>query len=310
MRIGHVLVVLLVGLIVAFMPLDAAAQDNANDDDLLLRVNGDVDLPAGESVNSLIVGNGDATIAGTVDDFLLVIKGTGSVTGRVDGDIVVINGTLRLEPTANVQGDITLVRSDLVRDPAAVVNGDINERSSYSWGWGSAIFSLLFWFGTTIVVLVAGLLFAAFGARQLVGAGRLATERIGESVVATLIVWIGLPILAVVAFITLVGIPLSLAILIVLLPALGFLGYIVSGTRLGSMILRRDYADGSKPYLAAVLGLLILQLIGLIPFIGALIIVIATLYGAGALVYYAFLGWRRRGVDAPAAPPQPVVAPT
>jgi hypothetical protein len=310
MRIGHLLVVVMIGFLVAFMPLTASAQSTDEDDDLLLRVNGDVVLPAGESVNALIVARGNATVAGTVDDFLMVIKGTGSVTGRVDGDIVVVNGTLRLEPGANVQGDVTLVRSDLVRDPAAVVNGDINERSDYSWGWGSAIFSLLFWFGATIVVLVAGLLFAAFGARQLVGAGRLETQRIGECIVATLIVWIGLPILAVVAFITLIGIPLSLAILIVLLPALGFLGYIVSGTRLGTIILRRDPVEEPKPYLAAVLGLLVLQIIGLIPFIGGLIIVIATLYGAGALVYYAFLGWRRRGVDATAAPPQPVVAPT
>lgn len=309
MRIRRVLVVLMAGLIVAFMPLPVAAQDDAQDDDLLLRINGDLVLPAGESVNTLIVGNGDATVGGTVNEFLLVIKGTATVTGRVDGDIVVINGTLRLEAGANAQ-DVTLVRSDLVRDPAAIVTGEINERSGYSWGWGSAIFSLLFWFGTTIVVLAAGLLFAAFGARQLIGAGRLETERIGECIVATLIVWIGLPILAVVAFITLIGIPLGLAILIILLPALGFLGYLVSGTRLGNMILRRDSAIARKPYLAAVVGLLVLQLIGLIPVIGGLIIVIATFYGAGALAYYAFLGWRERHVEVTAAPPQPVAAPS
>ena len=222
MRFGRVLVVLLIGSIVAFMPLNVAAQDAGEDDDLLLRVNGNLDLPSGQSTNSLVVINGDTAVGGTVDDFLLVIKGTGSINGRVAGDIVVINGTLRLDPGANVD-DVTLVRSDLVRDPAAVVNGDINERSGYSWGWGSAIFSLIFWFATTIVVLVAGLLFSALGARQLLGAGRLETERVGESIAATLIVWIGLPILAVLAFITLIGIPLSLAIVIALLPALGFL---------------------------------------------------------------------------------------
>lgn len=93
MRFGRVLVVLLIGSIVAFMPLDAAAQDADDDDDLLLRVNGDLDLPPGQSTNSLVVINGDTAVGGTVDDFLLVIKGTGSINGRVAGDIVVINGT-------------------------------------------------------------------------------------------------------------------------------------------------------------------------------------------------------------------------
>lgn len=299
--------VLLIGLISAFLPMTVAAQDGDNSDNFLFLANKNYQLPAGESIDAAVIASADVYIAGTVNDFLMVIDGTATVTGRVDSDLVVINGTLRLDPGADVE-NVTLIRSDLVRDPSAVVRGDVNERSGFSFGWGSALFSFLFWTGSTIVVLAAGLLFAALGSAQVIGAGRNATERVGESIVSAAIVWVGLPIIAIAAFFTLIGIPVGLAIFFVLLPALGFLGYLVIGTRIGTLLVdrRRPLDPNRKPYLAAVVGLLLLQVIALVPVVGGLIVFLAALYGAGALAFYAFQGWRGRRVTVLGDGHQPV----
>ena len=50
------------------------------------------------------------------------------------------------------------------------------------------------------------------------------------------------------AMLTLVGIPLGLGVLLLVLPALWFLGYIVAGARLGTLILHRDDAAQRRPW--------------------------------------------------------------
>ena len=50
--------------------------------------------------------------------------------------------------------------------------------------------------------------------------------------------------------------------------------------------------DLDRPYLEAVLGVVIFQLIGLVPIVGGIIIALAGLFGAGAIVVHT---WRRIG---------------
>ncbi|MEA2515017.1 MAG: hypothetical protein QOJ59_4506 [Thermomicrobiales bacterium] len=307
-------IVLLAMFVFLLWPVSVAAQNNADakDDDVLVRVNGPITVAQNEVLDTVVGVSNDVTVDGTVRDTLVVVDGNATVNGRVESDVVVISGTLNLGPTAMVN-DVTLVRSDLNRDPGATITGDLEERSelfNISFGWGSFIFSLLFWLSTTIVVLVAGVLFALFGGRQLVGTAALLTERVGASLVTALIVWIGLPILAILAFVTVIGIPLGIAIFVFLMPVLWFLGYLVSGTRLGLAIVRTadPIADRGRLVLAAVVGLLIFQLIGLIPFIGGLLVFLAGWVGSGALVYLAFRGWSDRrtvGAVPPASMPAP-----
>lgn len=127
-----------------------------------------------------------------------------------------INGTVVLEAGAVVK-NITLYRSSVAQDPGAQVTGEINESSGYSLGWGSVIFSFLFWVGSTFAILLAGLIFAAFGGKQLIGVGEVGSRRIGESVLSSIVVWVGLPVLAVISFLSLIGIPFGIAILLIAL---------------------------------------------------------------------------------------------
>jgi cytoskeletal protein CcmA (bactofilin family) len=294
-----------------FWPVSVAAQSNAdrNDDDVLVRVNGPITIQQGEELDTVVGVRNDVTIDGTVRDALVVVDGSATVNGRVDSEVFVVRGTLNLGPTAVVK-DVTLIRSDLNRDPAATVTGDIHERSQWvnvSFGWGSFIFSFLFWLSFTIVILVAGILFAVFGARQLVGAAAVLTGRPGPSLLTALILWIGLPILAVLALFTVIGIPLGIVTLVFLMPVLWFLGYLVAGTLLGLAIVRTPdpVAARGRLVLAAIIGLLIFQIVGLVPFIGGLIVFLAGWLGSGALVYLGYRGVSSRQ-PAGAVPPATV----
>ena len=81
--------------------------------------------------------------------------------------------------------------------------------------------------------------------------------------------------------VTIVGAPIGLGALLLVLPALAFLGWIVAAIWIGDWILGRSGGPrAERPYAAAVVGVLVLALAGIVPFVSA----IATLFGFGALL--------------------------
>lgn len=290
------LALLLVALLAALaLPATVLAADADEGDGFIFKVDGDIAVAASERVGSVILIDGDAVIDGVVDDTLWVIDGDATINGRVDGDVVVVEGVLTLSPSATVK-NVTIVRGDLNRDPGATVTGEIHERSAFvSFGWGSALFSFVFWFSTTLPLIGIGLLFAAIGGRQLTAGGALLAERPGASVVAAVLLWLGIPLLAMLAILTLIGIPLGILALLAL-PLLWVVGYAVAATRLGLALVRRTRFEinPDHPYLAAASGVLVFQLIGLVPFIGGLVVGVAGLVGSGALAAFVFDARRAR----------------
>lgn len=279
--------------VVAMVPLVAHA-DDGDDRGLLLRIRGDVTVPRGEVADSVIVIDGNVTIDGTVRDTLVVIEGTATISGNVEGGVTVISGTLDLRSGATVH-NVNLIRSDLTRASGATITGELNQREKFVFRGAAAVFSVLFWIGMTILVLACGLLFAAVGGRQLRASAGVLTAELGNSILGAVIVWVGLPIAAVILILTLVGIPLGIAMLLFLLPALWVTGYIAAATRLGVWLVGLvGRAPGDHPYAAAGSGLLALQLLILVPFIGALIAGLAGLWGAGAIGLTAYRAARGR----------------
>ena len=265
-------------------------------DDVYVRVNGTVDLAAGESVDTLVAVDSEAQVAGTVRDTLVIVNQTATVSGDVGRDVIVANGTLRLEPTANIGGDVVLINGEMSQADGAVIAGNVVERSGASIGAEfnrvTAAISFVAWLGMTLLFVVVALGWAALGGRQLSDIAGLLGARPGLAAVAAVIFWIAVPVVAFVAFVTVIGIPLGITLLVVVLPLLWGLGYVATGTRLGFFLadLRRTLPDLDRPYLEAVLGVVVFQLIGLIPIVGGIVVALAGLFGAGAIVVRA---WRR-----------------
>lgn len=303
-------VLLLLVVALALLPAAASAQDPAGDEpyDTLIRVNGPVHVAAGETAQGVVVISDDALIEGTVD-YLVVIDGDATISGTVESQVYIVNGTVTLKDGANVAEEVLLYNADAVQEAGATVAGGVHDE------WGGFTVTRGLWFGfwasMTVAVVAAGMLFAAFGGRQLQGAAETVTGHAGPTLLTALVLWVGVPVLAVFVMATVVGIPLGLGVLFFLLPALWFIGYLVAGAALGTAILRtrRTEATG-HPYMAVLIGLLIFQVIVLIPFVGGLVAFFAGLVGGGALLYRMWTAFRGTAEGRPAAGPIAPVAPT
>jgi hypothetical protein len=274
---------------IAVLP-SAALADDGDEGGFVVRVNGPFTLGPGESVDSVVVVKGDALIGGTVHDTLVVINGHADIAGRVEGNVTIIKGKVTLEGGSFVD-HVTIINGSVNRESGSVVAHGINRRGL---GFFPAFVFWLFWLGMTVAVVIAGLVFAAIAGRQLSTATELLTGQLTYSILGAVAIWIGLPLVAVLAFLTVVGIPFGLALLFLMLPLLWLLGYLVAGTRLGRVLLelagRRPLSG--HPYVAATLGVIVLQIIVLLPFVGWAIGALAGMCGAGALAVTALRAWR------------------
>jgi hypothetical protein len=284
-------VVILLAFFAVLLPASAAAQSPGDDEDsALIRINSDALVAEGETIENLVVISADAVIEGTVTGSLVVIDGDATISGTVVDTITVISGDVILLDTATVD-HVRSVRGDITRAAGATVTGDVNE-SDFTGVWAAiGVLSVLLWVGITIAAIVAGIVFAIIGGRQLRAASTLMTGEAVNAIVGTVFLWIGLPILAVLAIITVIGLPLGLGILIILMPVLGFLGYLVAATRIGMILTgAMNRGDTGRPVLAVLIGVLVMQAIILIPIVGGVIVFLASVWGAGALAFIAYRG--------------------
>ena len=283
----------LIALLVTFgVARGANAQQAPPGGDVVARVNGDLVIGPNETVDNAIGFNSRVTVDGTVLDQLTVIGGSATVNGTVGGELQVVNGTLQLGPKAQV-GEVVLTNSTISEDAGASVDRGVSNTPTRSLSAVGRIFSTLWWFGVTLLALLAAVAVAFFAPTLSRLAGQSLTREIGGTLGASAILWIGLPLLGLLLIFTIVGVPVSLAIWFGLMPLLWLVGFAVSSIRVGDEIAARvnpSVLNGS-PVGPAILGVLVLRLIGLVPVIGGLVVFLAGILGAGALAWRL---WRER----------------
>jgi len=291
----------------------AADEDLPTTGRVLMAFGGDISVPAGEQADVVFVANGDADIAGTVNT-LTVIEGNATVHGATVESIVIISGTVALEEGTTVLGNVRSIESTVTQAEGVEIAGGIKGIDAELIALGAFLgpAMLLFAIGVFMAALVAGLLLAAVGARQVRAAERVIADEPLKVFGVGLLGAIAIPILAIVAIVTIVGAPLGIGILLGLLPLLAFVGFLVAGIFVGEELLgTRKEPAVARPYKGAVLGIVLLQVIGLVPFVGGLATAVASIVGLGAIL---LLGWRVvRGTGAgqnaaPMSAPAPIGA--
>jgi hypothetical protein len=160
------------------------------------------------------------------------------------------------------------------------------------FGWVSA---LAWWLAVSISTLLIGLALLWLTGRGATRIEDTARTRIGPSIGWGLLAFFGLPILAIVALVTIVGIPLGL----VLLAALALI-YTLGYTATAWIIGRRIVGTRTAWVLAFLLGWGILRVLALIPAVGGLIWFVAVVFGLGALTVTI---WRARSTERAAPAP-------
>ena len=284
----------------------AADDDLSHSGRLLIAVSGDIDVAADEQADAVVVIGGTARIDGTVNA-LLVFDGTAIVSGATVESITVVNGTVRLAAGTTVLGDVNRLGSSVETADDVEVGGSIRDMvgdvAAFGIFLGAA--ALVLWIGFGIATLLVGLLVAGLAARQV----RSATALISREPVTTAVVGLGgivlPPLLAALLFATIIGIPTAIGLLFVVWPAVAFIGYIVAAIWLGEWLLgRRDptATPADRPYRAALLGLVVGFVLGLVPLATAIL----SIFGLGAVILAAWRTLRSGGAPRPAMPqPQP-----
>jgi len=277
-RLSSLFVLIALGALA--LPATAGAGGARSDHgDAVVVISGDVTVPRGETVDGVVVASGDVRIAGRSDGDVVVFSGDALISGRIDGDLVVASGQARLLPSAYVSGDVNYGDERPIVSGRAIVRGEVTEKS-----WGDSVDFLPFALGIGFWLLMSGSA-AILGALLLLIAPRAADaifersrERVGPLIAIGIAITICLPVAAVIAAITIVGIPLGIAILLALLP-LAAIAYVASAWTLGRRIVKPP-RHRILPFLA---GLAILRLAALVPIAGAFVTLAAVVFGFGLI---------------------------
>jgi hypothetical protein len=247
-----------------------------------------VEAPAGESRpvrtrdHHVRIG-GSVTVQEdeVVNEDVVAIGGSVRIDGEVGGDVVAVFGDIDLGPRANVRRDVTVVGGTLRRDPSSTIGGEVNEigfdrftdfRGPRGfpprwpwWGWPA---NEAFRLGGTlmhaaILCLFAGLVLVL--ARDTVEHISLlaAREPLRAGFVGFLAQVLALPILIitiVTLVVTIIGIPLLVLIpfAILFFCVVALVGFTGVAWRLGSWFLSRVGSADAGPYVATVVGVLLI----------------------------------------------------
>jgi hypothetical protein len=286
-------------IVVTLVVLGAAMPARAQEDEAteaFVVLSGAANVPEGERVGDLVVFHGSSTVDGTVDGSLTAFDAPVTISGRVDGDVVVFNGRLELTSGANVTGDVVSREAPVVAADATIGGSTRRVHTNVRWdgfGWAGR---LVWWLAVSVSTLLVGLVLL-----WLVGPGRArildaGTNGIGPSIGWGMLLFFGLPVVAILILLTVVGIPLGLGLLAAL-ALIQALGYTAAAWIVGRTILRTP----TVWVVAFLVGWGILRVAALIPLLGGLAWFASVVFGLGALMVAI---WRARS----AAPPGPTPA--
>ena len=263
-------------LLLLLLLLPAGAQAAAGPQDRYV-VSGDVLVAKGETVGDLVVLDGNIVVRGTVHGDIVAVGGDVTLRGTVTGDVVTIAKRATLGRRARVGGDVKWVQDRPVLAPGAVVSGKVTRYGAGSFGTPGIEVAIGFWLAVTISFMLGGLLLVLLAPGLVDGVAGAARAGRGRAIIAGILLLILLPIIAVVLLISVVGTPLGIGLLLAVGPIYA-IAYIASAMVLG----RRVVKSGGR-VAAFLAGLGILRLIALIPFVGGLVSLLATIFGLGTL---------------------------
>lgn len=233
--------------------------------------------------DGMVVGSGDFILEGEVKRSVTIFSGNADVSGNIGRELTMAGGKLTLGDTARVGGNLTArVRhlQDVYIGDGATVAGkrDIQLRVRKSQ-FARPRFYLhqAVWLAAAMLVGWLGLiLFPAFfrTTTQVVGSGWLSLG-VGIAILA------GVPVAMIVIGITLVGLPISLMLFALYLTGI-YLAKIWVGAYLGQIILRPAGATKGDWALGLLVGLVILTVVGFIPYLGGLVRFGVICLGLGA----------------------------
>ena len=248
--------------------------------DLLLAGNRLEQLAASRVQGATALTGRDLALRGTTEGQLqarggnVLIDGTtGPATVSAD-DLTVTAGARINGPLSYASGQEADIR------PGATITGAVTREAEEPRTW-----VVPGWVGTLFLFMVgafAGVLMAVIMPGALVAVGQALRRDLGFSLLAGAGILFGVPILAGILMITLIGIPLALSLLVFY--GLGcYLAWVLAAIILGDSFISRLPVRSlrGRMVVSTLLGVALLLLLQAIPWVGGLVAVIALVIGFG-----------------------------
>ena len=237
----------------------------------------------------IVIGAGDVSLEGEVHRSVTVYAGNADVSGSIGRELTMAGDGLTLTNTSRIGGNLSVRVHDLekvhIADGATIVGTrDVQLRARENrFARPKFYFYQAVWLAGAMLVGWLGLvLFPGFfqASTHAVGSGWRSLG-LGVAVLA------GVPVAIILTAITLVGLPVSLMLLAVYLAAI-YLAKIWVGAFLGQILVKPAGATKGDWLLGLLVGLLILTIVGFIPYLGGLVHLGVVCLGLGALAWQLY----------------------
>ncbi|HCW32819.1 MAG: hypothetical protein UT55_C0022G0002 [Candidatus Peregrinibacteria bacterium GW2011_GWE2_39_6] len=279
--------------------LGGALSINGNVGGDLILLGGSVDVKADTTVEGdVLLLAGNANLYGIVNKGVRGVFGRLVVGGRINGNVDVrATEKFVLLDTGHIGGNVTYFAPGKMEDYGGIIDGKIsfNKIMSNTEQIKSRVNTFLShgrFVGITwnyLSLLLIGLVIMAFVPFYF----HRTSEQIRREGLRCLgkgfLVFVLGGVASVIAFFTVVGVQLSF-IVVALLFVLGEVGKIAAGYWAGSLLLKEESKRGTakirgfwRHFLTLAIGLLILNLLGILPVIGWMVGFVTFLIGAGAI---------------------------
>jgi hypothetical protein len=273
---------LLLGLLLGPIAVSAA------EDKSVIKIGSDIVIETGQKVRNVIAIGGQITINGIIENHVVAIGGSVVLTktALVGGNVVSLGGVIVIARDAQVVGSLTEVNSSNLYDTLTTALSTEWE----GWSWIFAVISLAIF----LVIVILSLLIVALLPKPV----RVVAEAISENTFKVVLCGVlGLVLIAPLALlltISVVGIALiPLEVIVVVCSIL--LGFIAVGQLIGSMAYKLLKSPNPGMIRETFWGLIILWLIGWVPYIGWMAKAVAIVIGLGATLVTRFgthQGWK------------------
>lgn len=277
----------------------------------LVATAGTVNVSPGSSIGrDLLVACGSVTTDGPVTRNIKGNAGRMVLNGSAGGDVLIDVGELKLGPQALIIGSLTYTSErDASISNTGAVKGQVTHNvppkkapaanpfpqtiGTAVGALGSAVIGIIIGFFIILALikyaaaLLTGIVIILIARKRVAGAAAALYSKPWECLGWGALGAFLTPIAIAMAFVSIIGIPLGAGVLAVYIPCL-YLGHLVTAVLLGRLMLRQS-TDAETPGAligALALGLLVIYVVGMIPFLCVLTNLAVILFGFGSIVYY------------------------
>jgi hypothetical protein len=266
---------LIAGLFLGFTSTVRAESSN------VVKIGSDITIEEGSKVRNVLTVGGQITVDGFVENHVVAVGGSVVLakTAVIGGNVVSLGGVIVQGKGAEVRGNLTEINSD---DISAAITKALSDEWE-GWSWIFAIVSVSIFIGVLMLTLLI-VYFIPKPIHVISTAIREMPLKVTLWGIVGLILVVPLAVLLAVSVIGIVLIPLEMTIVLFAV-LFGFVAVSqLVGEKLFTVLKRHDHSMVRE----TIWGLVILWLIGWIPYVGWMLKVFAVVLGLGSVLVTRF----------------------